>query len=273
MILDDVLDTSGNFLTKHAFEEKYGIQNISFLKYQGFINCIKLFLKRENIIIDKTESDFVRPFMPTILICVLKNQKGCADIYNSLINHNIIPKATVKWSQNLPDKNFMWKNIFNNIFMTTNDSKLQWFQYRLIHRILPLKPYLKLIGVSDCDLCTFCKNHVESYIHLFSSCPFVTPLWIDLETLISYATIFIELNDVNIIFGIINHKHNNVINLILLICKYYIYKCTKYLDNPPCFKSMINEITKYASILENVRCKTKNQSDFIDVWKTIQHYM
>ena len=55
-------------------------------------------------------------------------------------------------------------------FLTTKNSKLLWFQYRINHYILPTKVFLKKIGAELDDVCSFCENNVESQQHLFWEC-------------------------------------------------------------------------------------------------------
>ena len=40
-------------------------------------------------------------------------------------------------------------------------------QYRILHRILPVNFYLKKINVKTNDQCYFCKNGVETILHVF----------------------------------------------------------------------------------------------------------
>lgn len=54
--------------------------------------------------------------------------------------------------------------------MNTKDSKLQWLQYRVNHRILTTNTFLKMIGKSDNDLCTFCLEERESLEHIMYDC-------------------------------------------------------------------------------------------------------
>ena len=45
------------------------------------------------------------------------------------------PSCEDKWSLRL-NKNFDWKKVHNMSFYTTKSSKLHWFQYRIVHRII-----------------------------------------------------------------------------------------------------------------------------------------
>ena len=57
------------------------------------------------------------------------------------------------------------------------NTKLITFQFKFLHRILATNSFLKKIGITQSDLCTFCKTEVESLIHLFWSCRVPSIFW------------------------------------------------------------------------------------------------
>jgi hypothetical protein len=63
------------------------------------------------------------------------------------------------------------KDVFKVCFKTTTDSTAQWLQH-IIHRILPVKYYLKKISLINSDSCTLCKQAVETIQHIFINCEF-----------------------------------------------------------------------------------------------------
>ena len=67
------------------------------------------------------------------------------------------------------------------MFKVTTDSNVQWLQYRILYRLLPVKSYLKKIKIVDNDSCSFCNNEVETIEHVFTSCPTVVSLWNNLS--------------------------------------------------------------------------------------------
>ena len=85
-------------------------------------------------------------------------------------------KVTEKWEkESLID--ISWENIFIKPFKTTNDPKLRWLQYRLLHRILPVNTYFIKMKIVDCNLCTFCNTEPESIAHLFWECKESQTFW------------------------------------------------------------------------------------------------
>ena len=66
----------------------------------------------------------------------------------------------------------------------TSEAKLRWFQFRIIHRILPTKRYLNVRKVIDSAECSFCGNEEETIEHLFWNCDIVTRFWNEFLTIL-----------------------------------------------------------------------------------------
>ena len=108
-------------------------------------------------------------------------------------------------------------------FNSTTDTKLRWFQYRLVNRILNTNTFLYMIGRSENDACEFCYKEKESLIHLFCDCKVICSFWEGVMSWIhSKLNITIHLNTLTIIFGFRN-KLLFLENCILIYIKYYIY--------------------------------------------------
>ncbi len=72
----------------------------------------------------------------------------CKDIYWHLINNiTHMPKAIIAWEnvytrlKNKEDK--VWKTLFTIAFISTRDTRLQSFQYKILHGTLPCNEWLK----------------------------------------------------------------------------------------------------------------------------------
>lgn len=114
--------------------------------------------------------------------------------------------------------------------MTTNDSSIQWLQYRLLHRILPVNYYLKKkINVVSSDWCSFCERDVETIQRVFVSCEKISTIWSNLSMHIyQYTSIRISFNVINILLGELPlSKDNKVVNFIILYAKQYLFWCLK----------------------------------------------
>ena len=134
------------------------------------------------------------------------------------------PKSELKWEIDLNLQNFNWRLPNNILFKIANDIKLRWFQYRIIHRILSTNTYLYKIGIANNSNCTFCTEENETLLHIFGQCRFVQSLWDNILTWINDTLdINVELTLSEKILGKTG-RSNIVINLIITLIKYYIYK-------------------------------------------------
>ena len=90
-----------------------------------------------NRITDLNNLNFVKPFVPLQMISVLKYQKGTQPMYNIVKTNDNLPIYMSKWMSIFETIELKEMNhIFGMPFSITKDSTLQWFQYRIIHRII-----------------------------------------------------------------------------------------------------------------------------------------
>ena len=154
-----------------------------------------------------------------------------------------------------------WKPIYSNLFQITNDSMIQWFQYRLQNRILPLNSYLKTIGSRQCNKCNLCNNEIETIEHLFWECRECKNVWQDLQQWIFNKTnIICEFSLQVILFGKINNNIKTFpINYIILYSKYFIY-----ISSRRCNKINSTALYKYLSQRYNIEKTLSNKNLQID---------
>ena len=62
-----------------------------------------------------------------------------------------------------------WQEYYNIPFTVTTDTKLEWLQFRIFHRIIATNQYLFHIKSVESDVCTFCHYAKETIIHLFGT--------------------------------------------------------------------------------------------------------
>jgi len=134
-----------------------------------------------------------------------------------------------KWEDELNNNDLNWKSIYQLPFISTKNSKLQWLQCRINHRILATNSFLKLIKVTNSDLCGFYNTSKERIKHIFWQCPKTKSLVREINDWLSVTlNINISFTITELLFGIINPMNNSrKLNLIILIIKKYIYS-TKY---------------------------------------------
>lgn len=59
-----------------------------------------------------------------------------------------------------------WNTITKNVFTITNDTKLQWIQYRINHTIFVTNLFLLKTTKIYNDICTFCAEERELVEHV-----------------------------------------------------------------------------------------------------------
>ena len=162
----------------------------------------------------------IYPYMPEFVKHLYK--KYCKNFYIVQKPNSSKPHSEQKWQLIIGSEFINWSNIQNDCFRITNDTNLQWFQYRLLHQILPLRKYLKKIQVIDYDLCTLCGDEEETIQDLFYYCHKSQDLWDCVKQWIFNKTnINIDFTIENILFG--EHKNIfNPLNFIVMNTKYYI---------------------------------------------------
>ena len=138
------------------------------------------------------------------------------------------------------------------------DSTLQWFQTRLIHRILPTNKYLKICKIKDTDLCTFSCGEVETLEHLFWECNIVNLFWNGLVTTLKencFNCARLQLNAEIVLFGCRdNFVSDKSFDFILLYAKFYIYKC-KLQDTLPTLESFLIALETRLRLEEKIERK------------------
>ena len=160
---------------------------------------------------DSYEAIYPYMYIPFHISCLLKNKKGCKGVYCILNSEVHSPTVISKWNTVFENDPLDWKSIFTVCFKTTKESSLQWFQYRLIHRIIPVGSYLKKITIKPTDTCTLCKETVETIVHLFFECDKASYLWNELH----YRIVDVIHVDVNFTLKLccLEKDHRPVTNL------------------------------------------------------------
>lgn len=161
---------------------------------------------------------------------------------------------------------------FNVCFKTTNDSSIQWLQYRLLHRILPVNYYLKKINVVSSDCCSFCERDVETIQHVFVSCEKISTIWSNLSMhTYQYTSIRIGFNVINILLGELPlSKDNKVVNFIILYTKQYLCCCLKK-DILPSLLGLLFYLYNKYKVEKYISCQKFQMQKFTNNWHVWKH--
>ncbi len=140
--IKDLLDNNGEFVDHIALNQRYKLKS-------SFMNMIQLKSSIPSEWKNKLKQCTKLPqYIPPDNIIKLNNKiitidkSTCKLFYWLIINTGIHkPTATQNWSDHYPDFNTadskIWKRIFKLPFNTVRDTKIQTFQYRILHKIIP----------------------------------------------------------------------------------------------------------------------------------------
>ena len=192
---------------------------------------------------------------PKFWVCLFKGNKFITSIFTK---SEIIPTAVLRWNEFYEDLD--WNTIFRKCFKTTLDSRLIWFQYRLIHRLLPTEKFLHIRQLVDSSLCLFCKQETETIQHLFWDCTIISQFWSKLLNLLQNKCSDcknLQFFEKFILFGLSNDdSSDSVLDLIILHAKFFIYKCK--------LQKIIPNVDIFIKILQSVYYDMKYLSKICD---------
>jgi exonuclease III len=265
-LIGDLFDDNGTFLSLKEINNKYNL-NINFLLYSGVKQAIRAHFKNEKIEQKhKTNSYIERPFIPDILKIILKPESGAKRMYDVLNASNSIMSVKEKWASKIQItvSDEEWEKLFLMPFKINKEARLQWFQYRIVHRIIGTNYLLYKMNISNSPLCTFCNNRDETIEHLFWYCPATKHVIDDIFPI----RIIPQCNIKNFILGYTD-KMDYAINNMFIFTKLYIYQC-KMSRTSPTTDGAKHYIRKQFENQRNAALYGKYQDKFDLSWRDIQ---
>ena len=169
------LMNGNSFLSFNDFKDKYSIE-INFLTYYSLITAISRYKTKLDIKENTTKTKTLN-YQPAMAI-IFKYKRGASFIYSKMIEKIETSKGILKWWKT---NTFDQKLAFSKLKKTTEDTKLRWLQFRLLHNILTTNLSVSKFKPNQSHLCEFCKKEKESIKHLFWACPHVQQFWKDVE--------------------------------------------------------------------------------------------
>lgn len=225
----DLLNTEGQFYQYHQLREKYQIQG-TYLNYLALMKKLPAEWKHkinENSIICQDLKQNTAQNCYVKYLC--KDKKGSRTFYDFIIGNKIPTLPLQKWMHLLGNITQEEWDSYNGLISNTAEIKLKEFQFKINNHILVTKSFLYKIKKVENDRCSFCNQHSETILHLFYYCNKVKEFWSDLQKwLETKADITLYVTVKSVIFS--KQSQNDLINYILLLAKYYIYR-TKFFTN------------------------------------------
>ena len=261
----NLISDSGTIMSYQEFCEKYDF-NPPFTLFYGLKNAI---LKKWPCL--RTDSfEIVLPNYNEYIEIIIKNKEKQVSVYDIFLSSVHSKQEYIdKWCFDMNvDKDEVCRDYINILpFRITKDTKLFWFQYRLLHRIIPTNILLYKMRIKDTTLCSFCNADEETLLHLFYSCNIVQDFWKDFSELITRHTdVPLGLEKETIIFGKQYRKHNDCINLLLLLAKQFIF--TQKIKNSSIdINSFMFSLKCYFDLERRIYAKNGKTLKFKDRWE------
>ena len=263
--VSDLIDHNKEFLSYERFQRCANLR-ANFLQFHGLISAIKALQRKQYIPEIHIKTNY--PQIPPNIRTFLTKAKGTQPMYKILSTKNMIPSSQGKWQNkfNIQLHDKVWQSIYCNPFTITRDTKLQWFQFRINHRILPTNSLLAKIGITGNSLCTFCKDEEESLEHLFWYCHKTQALLNEFKQKLETNHIPVILEPVSFILGVVeNTKTKSVDNFILLNIKRFIYNCRCH-EKPLNIVGLINYLNSTYKVCQCTATYESKKVEFDQNW-------
>ena len=217
----DILLSKWEFVRWETFRNTFPAPNISFIFYWGLLASIPTAWRIDIGLNDRTNTQNSNELFYDKII---HSPSVSQSVYRRLISTLVeSPTAMSKWVNEFPDiSTNIWEYIFKCPWATTRETKVVFFQFKFLHRILPTNRLLYLMGKNDSELCTFCQGEVESIGHLFWDCVYTSTFILDVEQRFLHKQFVFSKQD--IFFGY-QYRLCHPYNFLILHLKYYLFSC------------------------------------------------
>lgn len=264
-VVNDLYDSNtGNFLSFQEFTTKFNIQERNFLKFNGCINTIRMSMRKAGFVLDR---NLIVSEHNSALKTLYSIQKGSKLYYDVLISKGLKPKYCTTWENKLTEV-FEWKKIFDHV-KNIKEKKLQWFQIRVMSRILGTNVTLFSMNMRNDNLCTFCLNSRESIEHIFCDCTVSTLFWDNL--ILTLKNNNLVKNDFVMdkkiaLFGFSSSiSLNSILYYVVLLARFFIYRC-RCEESLPTLQCFLRYLTYNYKVLLTINMKKLDTHAFVEKW-------
>ena len=234
--IGDLLSDTGKFLEGAKVSEA----NLSTMHYFKLISIVDATPNNWRLVIKHNSRHFPPQLLSdSITIVINEKEVDLSNVTSKLLygefkaGKQTPPTAQKKLKNKYPQLAVDKKKIYSLPFVVTIETKIREFQYKLLNDIVFTNEKLFRFKMIDSPFCPFCKKDVESLEHLLFHCTFVESFWKTFTSWLANQNITLEtLTLVNILFGVYNENENIILNHLILMAKFCIYKCKLNSTNP-----------------------------------------
>ena len=252
----------GTIISALTMFEKY---QLTFLQYNAIVQAMP---KRWKDYFKSYTVEQYTPLKPSEYDMCLNIKNLAQYIYKALLpTYQILGPKKNKWETEtgkfLSVQQFV-KDI-KYVYTLTNIVKYRVFQYRLAQRSLVTNYLLEKWGIVNSNECSFCNTAEETVIHLLYGCPVVCELW---KKIVEYVAQRFngdcQITVYNVIFNRISDR-NNLVNLLCLITKQYIYR-QRCMKQPLVFEQVKQIFMCIQNTEKYIAIKNGNMSKHLKKW-------
>ena len=147
------------------------------MNYNSVISAVRNYISGHKVSNTCQTNETYQP--PVNLI--MNNKKVASAIYRVMLEPHKEFKGHTRWSNSVQITLDQWQNCFKTLKSISRDTKLRWFQLRIMHHILTTNRSVSKYNKEQSHVCQFCSAHSETIHHLFWKCDEVRTFWNQLE--------------------------------------------------------------------------------------------
>ena len=257
----DLLNVDFTFLSLDQFQRKYHLQ-VPFTTYYGLINSIPSSWRRKL----KT-TDFSNPSENSSQEPPPKNITTHS-AYAAILDYFFqVPTAETRILRyGFTKENLV--NVYLLPFLITREVKLQMFQYKIIHNILPTRCSLFRAKLSASETCQLCQALPQTLPHMLFQCTVINTFWHAFQNWWFEKTQqSFDLNECNVIYGWHNNlQSKDTLNYVSLVAKYFIF-CRIQGNASVNFDSFPAFLRTRIDTLKQIAPRNKQLDNFYIKWK------
>lgn len=197
-------------------------------------------------------------------------------IYQAILPFKL-PRVTSqgKWNEIYPtgevNQKEKWEEVYTSPYKATRETKLQAFQYRVIHRTIPCNRLLHNIRIKQEDACSFCDPPISDTLqHFLFSCPKSADFWKSLcRWLATQANFHISLTEEEFMFGVPRAlPQARSINFLTILTKHFIFRQKLFHNANLDLTHFLRELKMKLGI-ERFICRQENRPGKFKQWERI----
>ena len=178
------------------------------------------------------------------------------------------PTTQKRCTEKYPLHTFAWDSIFPSPRKVTVECKTRDVQSKILNRILFKNKMLFKMKISDTDKCTFCNEEEETIEHLLTTCKYTLPFWKKVIKWLKMYNIRENLDELKILFGVLNNNCLDLVNHIILIGKHVIYLCRSKKIKPE-FNIFLNWMKRVAEIEHDIAQRREVLDKYYKKWNNL----